>query len=442
MRIGVIGTGHVGLVTSVTLSELGHDVAAADIDREKIDGLLRGVVPFYEPGVKELLDRNSAAGRLRFIHEVGKVGNDSDVVFICVGTPPRASGDANMVAVEGAAMELAPHLHGRTIIAEKSTVPAGTSKRLKRILNHARPDLGENLQVVSNPEFLREGHAVEDSLKPDRILVGADSDWAMERMRTVYQSLIEAGFDFIATDIATAELSKHACNAFLALKISYANALANLCELAGADVVAIADIMGKDRRIGREFLNAGLGYGGSCFSKDLMAFEKLSLKLGLDFPFLREIARINEGAVDLALAKITEALWNLEGKRIALLGLSFKPQTDDTRFSPALALGRKLISEEAHVVGYDPFATSNAKNDLPELEVFPDVYDAISGAHCVVLCCEWEEFGDLDFNKVKELMAFPVVVDARNFLDPLKVAGAGLSYYPIGRPPLVHELEY
>ncbi|HYN37207.1 MAG TPA: UDP-glucose/GDP-mannose dehydrogenase family protein, partial [Actinomycetota bacterium] len=351
MRIGVVGTGHVGLVTAVTFAELGHDVVAIDRDKEKVESLLRGQAPFYEPGLQELLESSLQSKRLEITDDPARVGNEADVVFICVGTPPKASGEANLIAVEHSATGLAPHFHSRVVVVEKSTVPAGTSRYLQRILRHARPDMGDDLQVVSNPEFLREGHAIEDSLSPDRILVGANSDWALETIRNVYQPLIDKGCDFVATDIVTAELSKHACNAFLAMKISYANALARICELSGADVVAVADIMGKDQRIGRAFLNAGLGYGGFCFPKDLAAFERLSNQFGYEFPLLKEIARINDEALDATVEKVIDALWNVEGKRIALLGLTFKPETDDTRFSPPLALARKLMEHDAQVVG-------------------------------------------------------------------------------------------
>lgn len=441
MRLGVIGAGHVGLVTAVTMAEMGHTVVATDQDNEKIETLRRGESWFYEPGLQDLLTRHLGSDHLEFVNDMEAVGTNAEVVFICVGTPPRATGEANMVAVESAATQVAPHLRGRVAIVEKSTVPAGTSKRLRRSMKHARPDMGDDLQIVSNPEFLREGKAIEDSLHPDRILVGADSDWALETMRNVYRPLIDDGHTFIATDIATAEISKHACNAFLALKISYANALARLCERAGADVVAVADVMGSDPRIGRAFLNAGIGYGGSCFPKDLAAFERLSAQLGYDFSLLGEIAKINHDAIDAAFDKIIDAVWNLEGKTITLLGLSFKPDTDDTRFSPALELARKLIASEARVVGYDPKAGSNAKSEVPELELAPDAYSAISGSHCLVLCTEWDEFRDLDFNRIKELMTYPLVIDGRNILDPEVVSQAGLSYVPVGRSPLIQEFD-
>ena len=437
MRIGVVGTGHVGLVTSATLAEIGHDVVATDRDGEKISSLEKGRVPFFEPGLQELVEKNVDAGRLSFTSEPAPAAIGAEVLFICVGTPPRSTGEASMALVERAVTGLAPHLERQVVIVEKSTVPAGTSRRLRRVLRHARPDLGTDLEVVSNPEFLREGTAIEDSLRPDRILVGADSEWAMEKMRSLYKPLIDKGHILIEADVATAELSKHACNAFLAMKISYANALARLCEQASADVQTVVEVMGTDPRIGRHFLNAGIGYGGFCFPKDVAAFERLSSRMGYEFPLLGEIARINDEALDAAVRKIGDALWNLDDKRIAVLGLSFKPGTDDVRLSPSLALAQKLIDEGARVVGYDPVASDAAKREVPQIEIAPDVYNAITGSDCLVLATEWPEFADLDFVKVKEVMAFPVVIDGRNFFDADKVVSAGLLYYPVGRPAVL-----
>jgi UDPglucose 6-dehydrogenase len=315
-------------------------------------------------------------------------------------------------------------------------VPAGTAGRVKRALRDERPELASRLEVVSNPEFLREGKAVQDSLQPDRILVGAESDWALERMRTLYAALIDRGVRLIETDIHTAELSKHACNAFLALKVSYINAIARLCERSGADVMDVAEVMGSDPRIGRAFLNAGLGYGGFCFPKDIQAFERLSSRLGYEFGLLHEVARINDQTVDSALEKLRDALWNLEEKRIGLLGLSFKPDTDDVRFSPALALAKRLLDEGSVVVGYDPEAGPNAKTEVPDLEIASDPYDAARKAHCLVLCTEWDEFKQLDLVRLKEEMVYPVIIDGRNLFDPADMAAGGFTYYPAGRPAL------
>lgn len=434
MKITVVGTGHVGLVTCVTMASIGHEVIGIDSDPEKISSLREGKAPFYEPGLQELLEEELAGGRLRFTDVMSEAVADTQVVFISVGTPPRASGEASMIAVETAAVQAARNASGRLLIVEKSTVPAGTSVRLRRTVTRERPDLKSEIEVASNPEFLREGKAIHDSLNPERILVGAESKWALELIREVYAPLIARGVPLIETDIQTAEMAKHASNAFLALKISFANALAEMCERAGADVVAVADVMGADSRIGRSFLNAGIGFGGSCFPKDLRAFDHLAQKLGYDFGLLREIQRVNEQATDSAIRKVTDALWNLENKRVALLGLAFKPGTDDTRFAPALAIAKRLLDAGASVVGWDPAAGGSAKSEVPDLEVVSDVFVALEDAHCAVVCTEWSEVKALDLVRVKEAMAYPVVIDGRNVFEPARMAELGFTYYPTGRP--------
>ncbi len=431
MKIGVVATGHVGVVTAVTLAHLGHQVVGTDIDQEKLATLRRGRMPFYEPGAEALLKEGVESGRLLFEDSIGALA-DAEVTFICVGTPPRATGEASLLAVEKAAVEVARQASSQTVIVEKSTVPAGTATRVRRSVSRERSDI--EIAVASNPEFLREGHAVKDSLEPDRILVGADEEWVFERLRLVYKPLVDQGVPLFETNIQTAELAKHACNAFLALKVSFANALSFLCERADADVVAVADVMGADKRIGREFLNAGMGYGGYCFPKDLVAFERLASQLGYDFALLREVAAINEEATEAVLRKVKDALWNLEDKRIALLGLAFKPETDDVRFAPALALAKMLLDEGAEVVGYDPQAGANAKAEVPDLEIVGSALEALQDTHCAVLCTEWDEFRTMDLPAAKAAMKYAVVVDGRNVFDPTTVAAAGLTYYPIGRP--------
>lgn len=438
MKIAVLGTGHVGLVTAATLASLGHEVAAMDIDAEKIALLRTGVVPFHEPGLQELLEEETSAGRLRFESDASDAVPRAEVAFLCVGTPPDAEGNANLLAVERSGVYVARHATGPLVVVEKSTVPAGTADRLAVALARERPDL--RIEVVSNPEFLREGRAVEDALHPDRILIGGTTEAALLAMRRVYAPLTERGIRLIETDIRTAELAKHACNAFLALKISYANALARLCERADADVQAVAEVMGADPRIGRAFLDAGLGYGGYCFPKDLTAFAHLAKRLGYEFPLLGEVARINDEALAAAAAKVEEAVWNLQGKRVALLGLAFKPGTDDVRFSPALALARRLIERGAAVVGHDPRAEDNAMAELPALETAADPYTAATDAHCVVVCTEWEEFRDLDLERLRAIMAYPVLVDARNLFDRETMRAAGFTYYPTGRAPVIQEM--
>jgi UDPglucose 6-dehydrogenase len=435
VNITVIGTGHVGLVTCATLAEIGHRVVGMDCDEDKISLLERGEAPFYEPGLTDLLRQHTGSGSLRFMVREAEALSEATVVFVSVGTPPLANGEANLLAVEKAARSVASYGRDGVVVVEKSTVPAGTADRVALTLARERPAM--RFDVVSNPEFLREGSAVSDSLHPDRILIGSESKRAAEVMRRVYRPLLRNGCRFIETDIATAELAKHACNAFLSLKISFANALANICERAGADVVSVADIMGADPRIGRAFLDAGLGFGGYCFPKDLAAFERVAARLGYEFSLLNEVARINEQAVESVVGKIRDALWNLEGKRVALLGLAFKPGTDDTRLSPALDLARRLLDEGALVVGYDPQAGASARAELPQLELAGDPYEAAWGAHCLVLCTEWEEFRALDLRALREVMLYPVIVDGRNVFDPETMRELGFTYYPTGRPAVI-----
>jgi UDPglucose 6-dehydrogenase len=431
VRVGVIGCGHVGLVAAAALAELGHRVVGTDADLEKLTGLERGEIPFFEPGLPELVAAGRATGRLRFAETIAGAVAECEVVFICVGTPAREDGSANLLAVETAARTVARFATGPVVIVQRSTVPAGTAHRVRRALAQERPEI--HFQVVSNPEFLREGQAIEDSLHPDRILVGANSLAAFEKMRRLYAPLISTGCQLIETDIETAELSKHACNAFLAMKISFANALARICERAGADVTAVTRVMGADPRIGHMFLAAGLGYGGYCFPKDLQAFHRLAAALGYDFPLLEEVARINDEAVEAVVRKVEDALWNLEDKRVALLGLAFKPGTDDTRFSPALTLARRLIQKKSHVVGYDP-QVSDVTSEVPGLEQANDAYAAAAGADCVVLCTDWPEFRAIDLWRLRDVMAYPIFVDGRNLLDPEQMRAAGFTYYSAGRP--------
>jgi UDPglucose 6-dehydrogenase len=435
MKVAVIGTGHVGLVTCVALASVGHQVAGTDSDEEKIALLQSGSPPFYEPGLDELLSEGLACGALAFGREIAHIVPGAAVAFICVGTPPRDDGEASLLSLERSARKIARYATGPMVVVEKSTVPVGTAVRLRGILQQERPDL--EFDIASNPEFLREGRALQDTLEPDRILVGAETPRAFDVMRRIYEPLTRRGIMLIETDLMTAELAKHACNAFLALKISFANAMARICDRAGADVVRVADIMGTDPRIGRAFLDAGLGYGGFCFPKDLAAFERLVEKLGGDLPLLREIARINDEAVEAVARTVQEALWNLEDKRVALFGLAFKPDTDDVRCAPALSLARLLLAQGAEVLGYDPKGAANAKAELPELEISLDPYEAAAGADCVVICTEWDEFRALDLVRLRNSMSQAVVVDGRNVFDPETMKDHGFTYYPTGRPAVI-----
>ena len=434
MKVGIIGTGHVGLVTAATLASFGHEVSAVDADAEKIDMLGRGEPPFFEPGLPELVDEQVAAGRLSFEYESKAALYGAEVVMICVGTPANADGETNLAAVERAALDIAREAEDGAVIVGKSTVPAGTADRIRTAFERIRPDAGFHL--VSNPEFLREGTGVQDSLEPDRLLVGADDEQGFEAMRRLYAPLLERGVRLIETDVATAELSKQASNAFLALKISYANALARICELVGADVDAVTQAMGSDPRIGPAFLAAGLGYGGYCFPKDVAAFERMAERVGYPFPMLAEVARINDEAVQAVLERLREEVLGLSGSRVALLGLSFKPQTDDVRLSPALALASGILELGAEVVGFDPRAGANAKAELPELSIATDPYDAAAGAHAIVLATDWAEFGELDLDRLRAAVATPVFLDARNAMDGRAVAAAGFAYVPVGKQPL------
>jgi len=432
MRVGVIGVGHVGLVTGAALAELGHEVVAMDLDVAKIELLRSGKTPFYEPELDELIARQTATGRLLFRSEPAEAVGDAEVLFICVGRPTTAAGDASLTAVEAVGRDVAKHATPGLVIAEKSTVPPGTADRLRLTIARERPGLA--FSVVANPEFLREGHAVQDTLRPDRIVVGSDDSGGFEAMRELYGPLVGLGIPLIETDARTAELSKLASNAFLATKISFANALGRVAELTGADVVRITEVMGADMRIGPAFLRAGLGFGGYCLPKDTQTLERIAERAGYDFGLLRAVMLVNEDAVAAVAAKVEEAVWNLEGKRIALLGLAFKSGTDDVRGSPALILARRFAGEGAVVVGHDPMAAAEARAAIPELEVADDPYEALTGAHCVVICTEGPEYRELDLDRVRKLAAYPIVVDGRNVLDPDRAELAGLTYLPVGRP--------
>ena len=429
-----MGTGHVGLISCVTFAHIGHEVVGVDADRDKIETLRGGRSPFFEPGLQELLDEGIGNGRLGFTTDYAEGIPGVDAAFICVGTPPRASGEASLLAVEKATRNMAVHVDGPIVIVEKSTVPAGTHDRVTRTVAHERPEMADQISVASNPEFLREGRAIEDTLEPERILVGADDPTAFEVLRRIYEPMTGRGIPLIETDIATAEISKHACNAFLSMKVSFINAVARMCERAGADISSVAQVMGSDSRIGDSFLNAGMGYGGFCFPKDVDAFERVAHSLSYSFPLLREIARINEEALEAAFLKVRDAVWNLDDKRVCLLGLAFKPDTDDVRFAPALALAARLLGEGAVVSAYDPAAIEEARREQPRIEYADDPYAAATGAHVVVLCTEWAEFKDLDLDKLKSVMRYPVFVDGRNVFDPADMTERGFTYHSMGRP--------
>jgi UDPglucose 6-dehydrogenase len=436
MRVTVIGAGHVGLVTAVCLARIGHEVVADDDDRAKLELLRQGKAWFYEPQLQELMTDALAAGRLTFTSDKADAVRHGEVIFICVGTPSREDGSPNLRLVEAVARELARHLPAGEfrLICEKSTVPVQTGQRVAQVMAREAP-AGADYEVASNPEFLREGTAVEDTLRPDRIVVGTESEHGTRVLRDLYAPIIEASAcDFLATDRATAELIKHASNAFLATKISFINSVAAVCERSGADVELVARGMGLDPRIGPRFLSAGAGYGGSCFPKDVAAFAHRSRELGVDFGILREVAKVNLEARRNIVEKVRDALWHLEGKRVGVLGLAFKPDTDDLREAPAVDVVRGLLDGGAEVVAYDPVAGDQALTLLPGLQLAEKAHEVADGAHALVLMTEWAEFAELHPGDLKARMRYPIIVDARNFFDVKRFVSEGFTVAGVGRP--------
>jgi UDPglucose 6-dehydrogenase len=433
MKIGVIGTGYVGLVTAVCLSDLGHAVVGTDIDAEKIDKANRGVSHIYEPGLEELLKKNLNNGNLTFSHDLNLTIQESDVLFVCVNTPQREDGSADMCYVEGTSRSIAENLNDYKLIVEKSTVPIQTSMWIKRTISlYKKGDA--DFDVASNPEFLREGSAVYDFMNPDRVIIGVESDRARDILVKIYEKYSDK---ILVTNIDTAELIKHASNSFLALKISYINLMSELCEKTDANVELVAKGMGLDPRIGPLFLRAGLGYGGSCFPKDVRALIKIGEDLGVDLTLLKEVDRINRARIQSFINKVKKALWIIKDKKIAVLGLAFKPETDDLRNAPSIYLIEALQKEEAILRLYDPEAMDNMKSIFPEntprLVYDDNPYDAVQEANATLVVTEWEEFRKLDLEKMKKLMANPIIIDGRNVFDPAEVSRQGFEYYSVGR---------
>jgi UDPglucose 6-dehydrogenase len=436
MRVTVIGAGHVGLVTAACLAHVGHDIVVDDDDASKLDLVREGRAWFYEPGLEELLGEVVRAGQLRVAGDKAEAVGHGTVIFICVGTPSRGDGSPNLAFVEAVAREVARSLPAGEfrLICEKSTVPVQTGERVAQVIaREARPEA--DWEVASNPEFLREGSAVVDTLDPDRVVVGTSSERGLAALRELYAPILErSGAPFLATDRATAELIKHASNAFLATKISFINSVARVCERSGADVELVARGMGLDARIGVHFLKAGAGYGGSCFPKDVAAFAHRSRELGVDFGILNEVAKINHEARRAVVDKVRDALWHLDGKRVGMLGLSFKPNTDDLREAPAIDVARDLLADGAQVVAYDPVAGARAAQLVPGLELADKAVEVADGAHAVVLMTEWAEFGNLDPADLRSRMTYPILVDARNALDAEAFVAAGFTVAGVGRP--------
>lgn len=429
MNIAIIGSGYVGLVTGTCFAEVGHNVICVDNNESKIASLKQGHIPIYEPGLEELIRKNVAAGRLHFTTSTEQAVKNSKVIFIAVPTPPQNDGSVDLSFVEKVAREIAAVLTEYRVIVDKSTVPVKTGEKVAQTINRYNSHKID-FDVVSNPEFLREGSAVADLMKPDRIVFGVSSDRAAKLMREIYEPF---NAPILVTDLNSAELIKHASNSFLALKISYINAVAAICEASGANIQMVAEGMGADHRIGRAFLNAGIGYGGSCFPKDLSAFIKISEELGYDFRLLKEVESINRQSRDRFMKKIRESLWILRDKKIALLGLAFKGNTDDVRSSVAIDIARQLAAEGATVRAYDPKAMEKATDLPPQVIMCSSAEETAVGADALVLATEWLEFRDLNWAKIKNSMASPLLFDGRNLLDPEKMKALGFHYSSVGR---------
>ena len=435
MRIVIIGVGHVGLVTAACLAEWGHDVVGVDADESRIELLLHGTLPFHEPGLDELVARGRAAGRLTFVADVGRALEGAAAAFVCVGTPSLPGGGADLRYVESVTRQVARLATDELVLIEKSTVPAQTGAKMAAVIEQerVRQGGGPRVLVASNPEFLQEGSALADTLHPDRIVIGANDTEALATLRRIYERPAADGVPLIETDVPTAELIKHASNAFLATKISFVNAVARICEAVDADVEMVADGMGLDPRIGPEFLRAGLGFGGSCFPKDLEAFAHLARQVGYDFRLLEEVLRINEEPLQRVMDLLWDELWHLEGKTVALLGAAFKPGTDDLREAPALKLGERLLAEGAQVRIYDPVALDEAAAALPKASVHPDPVEACEGAYAAIVCTEWPQIAALRPGQLIEALHHPVLIDARNVFAPDEMAAQGLHYHALGR---------
>jgi UDPglucose 6-dehydrogenase len=428
-RITIIGTGYVGLVTGACFAEVGHNVICVDCDESKVRLLKSGGIPIYEPGLEEMVRNNMAAGRLSFTTSTQEGVENSDIIFIAVPTPPQPDGGVDLTYIERVAREIAGSMSCYKIIVDKSTVPVKTGQKVgDTIARYCKAKV--EFDIVSNPEFLREGFAVEDLMKPDRIVIGVQSQRPVPAMREVYTPF---NAPILVTDINSAELIKHAANSFLALKISYINAISVICEATGANVQEVANGMGMDERIGRRFLDASLGFGGSCFPKDLSAFIKISEQLGYDFGLLREVQKINSHQMDRFIKKILETLWVLKDKTIGVLGLAFKQNTDDVRMSPAIELCQRLEKEGANLRVYDPKAMDKAKAVLPNAIYVSDMNLVPEGCDCVIIATEWPVFKKLDLERARKVMTCPIMFDGRNLFDPKEMEALGWIYKSIGR---------
>lgn len=437
MNIAIVGSGYVGLVTGVCLAQIGHKVVCVDIDEEKIKKLKKGIIPIYEPGLEDLLKKNMKSKRLTFTSSIKSATRGSTAIFIAVGTPSKKNGEADLTYVENVARQIAVNMDEYKLIIEKSTVPAETGKRVERTVMMNLPKkyrkgnkITLDFDVASNPEFLREGSAVHDFMHPDRVVVGVESKKAEKLFREIYKPLKPT---MVVTNINSAELIKHASNSFLATKISFINAISRICDHLGADVLKVAEGMGHDKRIGRAFLNAGVGYGGSCFPKDVDAFIRISDKSGYSFNLLKEVRNINEEQKKAFLRNIEDKLWIIKNKVIGVLGLAFKPDTDDMRSSPAIDIISILQHEGAKVRAYDPVAMPNARKILKNVTFCRDPYAAAKDCDCLLVLTDWDEFKKLDFRKLKSAMNQPLLFDGRNMYHDKDLNALGFEYFGIGR---------
>lgn len=435
MKITMIGTGYVGLVTGTCFAEFGHHVTCLDKDTKKIEQLLKGKIPIYEPGLDALVAKNVSEGRLRFTTELLDSIPSAEAIFIAVGTPTSRRGDgyADLTYIFEAAKEIAPLLTEYTVIIDKSTVPVGTARQVERIIRETNPDA--DFDVASNPEFLREGAAINDFMRPDRVVIGVQTDRAQKVLQEIYKPLYLLDTPIVSTSIETAELTKYAANAFLAVKISFINEIANVCEAVDADISALAKAIGMDGRIGGKFLHPGPGYGGSCFPKDTLALMRIVQEHGESLRIVEAAVEVNSAQKARMIKKIRDILGgSVAGKTIAMLGLTFKPETDDMREAPSVTIIPALIEKGARIKAHDPKGIEEAKKYLPaEVEYAKDAYDASTGAHAVVLLTEWNQYRALDLDKILSLMAEPVFIDLRNVYEPRRLLSHGFKYTGVGR---------
>jgi len=432
MHIAVIGTGYVGLVTGACFAEFGVDVTCVDVDTTKIEKLNSGIIPIYEPGLDQIVEKNVKAGRLHFTTEIASAVADARVVFLAVGTPPKDDGSPDMSYYQQAAKDVAQAMNGYKVLVTKSTVPIGTGKWLREFVT-ANMKTPTDFGVASNPEFLREGAAIDDFMRPDRVVIGSNEDEAIEVMKELYRPLYLIETPIVITSLEAAELIKYAANAFLATKITFINEVANLCDAIGCDVHDVARGMGMDNRIGRKFLHPGPGYGGSCFPKDTRALTTVADQFGVETRIVDAVIEANDRQRDAMIPKIENLVGSLAGKKIGILGLSFKPETDDMRESPAIEIIHTLIDRGATVRAFDPVAMDEAKHFLNGIEYASDEYDAIDGADALVIITEWNQFRALDMEKVKRLLKTPKIADLRNIYEPSDMRELGFEYIGVGR---------